>query len=234
MKSWLSRTVDGKFKIEKIPCSNNGQKVVLSRPRAGVLHTTEGGWDSAMSVFKRHYAPHFLVGKNRVAQLIPLGIMATALENDAGGDDTNRWAVAQIEVVGFSKEAPYVFDAQTMAALSSLLATLKVEAGIPLFRPYPDKMPAKPWATESFVRRNDGKWGDVAGWFGHVEIPENAHWDPGALKWANLINLAKSKLPVQPEDTKAEWFENLPGPRPKPDWFWDATDVIFDRLGITK
>jgi hypothetical protein len=230
MKDWLARTADGKFKIEKIPCPNIGQKVVMSRPAAGVLHTTEGGWDSAMSVFRRHYAPTFLVGKKRIAQLIPLGIMGSTLENSSGGDDTNRWARVQIETVGFSKDKPYVFDVGTMDALASLLATLKVEAKIPLTRPYPDKMPGLPWATTNFVRRRDGRWGDVSGWFGHVEIPENKHWDPGALKWTQLLTQARKRLPGnEPPDPDAPWYENLPGPRPKPDWFWDALEVADKR-----
>jgi hypothetical protein len=48
-------------------------------------------------------------------------------------------------------------------------------------------MPPPPWATESFQRRNAGKWGVEAGWYGHVEIPENSHWDPGALLWSSII-----------------------------------------------
>lgn len=189
--AWL-RTA-GKYKIEKIPCPYPGDDV-SSAPAMGVLHTTEGSWDSALSVFKQHYAPHFLVGPGRIAQLVPLGKMSTALEHPRGTQETNRIAKAQIEVVGFSKEHPYVFDARTMDALASLIAKLKTFAGIPISRPFIDKMPPPPWATTNFSRRKAGKWGKVAGWYGHVEIPNNAHWDPGNLIWSTLMAEANSKL----------------------------------------
>lgn len=195
MKPWLTKTCDGKYAIEKLPCPHPNANVDLSSPPAGVEHTTEGGWDGSLAVFRQHFAPHFLVGPGRIAQLVPLGFMAAALENAAGGAETNRWARVQIETVGFSKQTPYSFDPKTTDALASLLATLKVEAGIPLTRPYPDALPPPPWATTHFARRRDGRWGKTPGWFGHIEIPENSHWDPGALRWAPLLTLATTRLP---------------------------------------
>jgi hypothetical protein len=91
-------------------------------------------------------------------------------------------------------------------ALASLLAVLHTECRIPLTRPFPDAMPPLPWAVESFSRRHAGKWGKVAGWYGHIEIPENSHWDPGAYKWKELLAAAKSKLTPQPP---------VPTPKPK-------------------
>ena len=122
MNLWLDRTVDGRFRIERVPCPHPAGGVDLSRPRTGVLHTTEGSFASALSEFKDHYAPHFLVGPGRIVQLVPLGAMAAALENHAGGVETNRWAVAQIEVAGKSQTSPYSFDAKTNDALASLMA----------------------------------------------------------------------------------------------------------------
>lgn len=193
MKAWLDKTTDGKFAIERIPCPHPSGSVDLRLPPVGVLHTTEGGWDSALTVFRRHYAPSFLVGPGRIAQLVPLGAMTGALENYDGGVETNRWARAQIEVCGFSHETPYSFDSRTTDALASLMATLKVEAGIPLTRPFPDTMPPLPWSRMGFSRRHEGKWGKVAGWFGHVEVPENSHWDPGALRWRPLLAAAAAR-----------------------------------------
>jgi len=215
MKSWLSKTCDGKYAIQRVPCPGPGGQVDLKRPPAGVMHTTEGPFDSALSVFRKHYAPTFLVGQRKIAQLLPLGAMAAALENRSGGVETNRWARVQIEVAGFSKTTPYLFDAATTDALASLLATLKVEAGIPLARPYPDAMPSQPWATPAFRRRKDGKWGKTAGWFGHVEVPENSHWDPGALRWEALLLKAMQRLPK-------------PKPPPKKGGHWQITKTFYD------
>jgi hypothetical protein len=191
MNPWLTKA--GPYRIEKIPCPFPNDDVILSAPPTGILHTTEGGWDSALSVFRQHFAPHFLVGAGRIAQLGALGKMAAAVEHPPGYPETNRVARVQIEVVGFSKETPYLFDAKTTDALAELLAVLKIEAEIPLAHPFPDKMPAQPWATRSFIRRRAGKWGNVPGWYGHVEIPGNSHWDCGALKWSALLAVAKKK-----------------------------------------
>src|SRR5262249_9633019 len=106
--------------------------------------------------------------------------------------ETNRWARAQIEVVGFSQESPYQFDEATLARLAALLGLLERIASIPLTRPFPDAMPPTPWAVKTFSRRHSGDWGTVAGWFGHVEVPGgNDHWDPGALRWSELLARAR-------------------------------------------
>ena len=47
------------------------------------------------------------------------------------------------------------------------MLTLRDEAGVPLERPFKDAMPRLPWATTAFKRRKSGKWGTVAGWYGH-------------------------------------------------------------------
>jgi hypothetical protein len=195
VRAWLDKA--GPYRIEKIPCPHPNEGVDLAAPPAGVLHTTEGGWDSGMSVFRVHFAPHFLVGAGRIAQLVPLGKMATALEHPSGFPETNRVCRVQIEVVGYSKTTLYQFDARTLDTLAELLAKLKGEAGIPLFRPFPEAMPPQPWAIRSFARRRSN-WGRVAGWYGHVEIPGNSHWDPGYYKWSELLRIARTKLPTPP------------------------------------
>jgi hypothetical protein len=188
----------GRYRVEQATCPATGP-VTLSAPRAGVLHTTEGPFESAYAEFTTHYAPHFLVGRDktgkiRIAQFVSLGKWASALENHAGGTETNKIAVAQIEVAANSKTTPWQLDSGVLDALASLLAVLHTECGIPLSRPFPDAMPPPPWAVESFSRRHANKWGKIAGWYGHIEIPENSHWDPGAYKWAELLAAAKAKI----------------------------------------
>jgi hypothetical protein len=190
MESLLTTAKD--ITIDHHPCPAPGGSVDLSKPRAAVLHTTEGSWESALSEFDTHFAPHFLLGRDqhgetRIAQLIPLGQMAGSLENASGGVETNAWAVAQIEMVGFSSTSPWLPADDVVDALASLMLTLRDEAGVPIERPFKDTMPRLPWATTAFKRRKSGKWGTVAGWFGHVEVPENSHWDPGAIRWADIL-----------------------------------------------
>lgn len=179
------------IRVDHLPCPHPLSSVDTTRAPAGVMHTVEGSFDSGMAVFRQHYAPHFLVGPHRIAQLVPVGAMAAALEHTAD-PPTNGWARVQIEVAGHSQTHPYRFDPATEEALAHLLAALHLLEIVPLSRPFVDLMPPPPWATPTFLRRHAGKWGSVAGWYGHVEIPENSHWDPGALAWAPLLQRAKT------------------------------------------
>jgi hypothetical protein len=215
---WLTKTHGGRT-IEHIPCPNPGGTVDESAPPTGVVHTIEGDLNSGLGVFRTHYAPHFTLDGERIIQLVPLGTMAAALENHPGGVETNSITRVQIEVAGHSKEEPWMFDGPTSEAFADLLATLATAAEIPLERPFPDEMPAKPWATYDFARRSAGKWGHVAGWYGHVEVPENAHWDPGALKWSEILERAKAAAGNGRSEQNAHPKQETP-PKPLPDWYW--------------
>lgn len=196
MKGWLTKA--GPYKVVHMPCPRPGQPVDTLAPPAGVLHTIEGSLDSGLCVFRKEYAPHFAVGAGRIVQMVPLGEMAAALEHPAGTQATNGLARVQIELEGHSKTTRWKPDAKTLDTLAALLAVLERAdvAGIPLTRPFGDEMPPPPWATRDFYRRKAGLWGRREGWYGHVEIPNNSHWDPGALAWGDLIRLARKKESV--------------------------------------
>ena len=218
-KGWLEKTIGG-HRIDHVECPHPGL-VNEDAPPAGVMHTIEGSLESGLAVFHQHYAPHFTLDSRRIVQLVPLGYMAAALENRLGGVETNSVVRAQIELAGNSREKPWLPDNGALNLLADLLATLQLAAGIPLHRPYPDAMPPPPWATTSFTRRRDGKWGKVDGWYGHVEVPENEHWDPGALRWSVLLEeaekIAAADVPAPkpvPHPTPAKQ------PRHVPAWFW--------------
>jgi hypothetical protein len=217
---WLTKTAGGR-EIEHIPCPNPGGVVDEKAPPTGVIHTVEGSLDSGLGVFRRHYAPHFVLDEERIIQLVPLGTMAAALENHPGGVETNSITRAQIEVAGHSSEDPWACDQATGEHLADLMATLAQVADIPLERPFEDKMPAKPWATLNFARRSAGKWGHVAGWYGHVEVPENEHWDPGAFQWTKTLDRAKA---IAGKGTNRSTLDGHPAPekapKPLPEWYW--------------
>jgi hypothetical protein len=217
-RGWLTKTIGGRT-IEHVPCPNPGGAVEESAPPTGVIHTIEGGLDSGLGVFRQHFAPHFTLDAERVIQLVPLGTMAAALENHAGGVETNAIARVQIEVAGHSREHPWCCDPPLDEALADLLATLEQAAEIPLERPFDDAMPPLPWASYTFERRAAGKWGKVPGWYGHVEVPENEHWDPGAFEWTTILTRARQMAGAptpepDPHPTPAA------APKPLPPWFW--------------
>ncbi len=188
VKPWLDQA--GKFPITHIggiPHFNEG--VLLNAPRTGVLHTTEGGWASSLAIFKKHYAPHFMLGfdadaqKVRIAQLVQIGTIGAALKAH------NNQAVVQIEMIGFSKEKPWLPDDDTVAAVASLMAVCADEYGIPLGRPWQDGDFGKAGKNP---HRSSGNYGKVAGWYGHGDCPSpDTHWDPGNLKWSVILAMAK-------------------------------------------
>jgi hypothetical protein len=216
-KGWLNRTLGGRV-IQHVPCPNPGSPVDEGAPPAGVLHTIEGSLSSGMGVFHRHFAPHFALDADAILQLVPLGTMAAALENHVGGVETNSIARVQIEVAGDSRTTPWLWNDVTTTTVADLIATVSKAAGIPLERPFPDRMPPLPWAMESFSRRHAGTWGRVAGWYGHVEVPENSHWDPGALRWSTLLARARTfagGVVVNLTDANPE-----AAPATLPGWYW--------------
>ncbi len=188
VKPWLSQA--GIFSISHrggIPHLNAA--VDFDAPRTGILHTTEGGWAGSLGVFKRHFAPHFMLGfdadtnKVRIAQLVQVGTIGAALKGH------NNKAIVQIEMIGFSKEEPWLPDDETVEALASLMATCASEYGIPLEHAWQDGDFGKAGANP---HRSSGNYGSVPGWYGHGDCPSpDTHWDPGNLKWSVILDLAK-------------------------------------------
>lgn len=183
MKLWLQKA--GPYKVEYHPAPHPTTPVDWGAKPKGVVHTTEGGWAGAIGVFDQHYAPTFQVGPGRIAQFMPIGEMAAALENHSGGVETNADARAQIEIVGFSQHTPWLPDAKTLDALAYLLAELAARDIVPLVH------------VPNSQRRPD-VWIGGSGWFGHDGVPENEHWDPGALKWAEVMAQARMRMAPTP------------------------------------
>jgi len=124
--------------------------------------------------------------KVRIAQLVQVGTIGAALVTH------NNQAIVQIEMVGFSKETPWVPDDDTAAALASLMATCASEYGIPLSHPWPDGDFGK---AGNNPHRSSGKFGRIAGWYGHGDCPSpDTHWDPGNLKWSVIFDMAKQMV----------------------------------------
>lgn len=188
VKPWLDQA--GKYPIVHIGgIPHFNQEVLLNAPRTGVLHTTEGGWAGSLAIFKQHYAPHFMLGydadaqKVRIAQLVQIGTIGAALKAH------NNQTIVQIEMVGFSKEKPWLPDDDTVSALASLMAVCAAEYGIPLEHPWPDGDFGKAGKN---AHRSSGKYGKVPGWYGHGDCPSpDTHWDPGNLKWSAVLAMAQ-------------------------------------------
>jgi hypothetical protein len=132
-------------------------------------------------------APTFTVGQDNVWQHRGLGKSCGTLQNDAGGiPETNRFIRIQFELIGFSTRELWLpsssFQRDALAAIKELAHD---EVGVPRDHVWPDKQDDGVLATEGYHRRHS-KFPNVAGWYAHVEIPENSHWDWGSLRWDDL------------------------------------------------
>jgi hypothetical protein len=158
----------------------------MNSPRKGCGHTTEGDSLPSYGVGQRD-APTFTIGKKKVWQHRALGKGCGTLQNDAGGGETNTLVHIQFELIGFSTEHSWLpTEAFQRDALSAIKELAHDELGVPRGHVWPDKQETGVvLATEKYERRHK-KFPHEPGWYGHVEIPENDHWDWGSLKWDDL------------------------------------------------
>jgi hypothetical protein len=93
----------------------------------------------------------------------------------------------QFELIGFSSKEPWLPTGTFQRdALSAVRALAHAELGVPRGHVWPDNQETGVvLATEDYERRKK-KFPHETGWYGHIEIPENDHWDWGSLKWDNL------------------------------------------------
>lgn len=174
------------------------------RPPIGVGHTTETRF---VPRYRPQTAPVWTVGSlsplrpgSQIVQHLPVGRFACALRNAPGGIETNRRARSQIEVVGFSAIEPWmVTDRLQRAQLASLLEWHARHLGVPERRPWPDdhRSHSLPWAVEDNYWRVNSKYGEEAGWFYHLEVPENTHWDMGSFLMRKLLEMEDLVLAYQ-------------------------------------
>ena len=85
-------------------------------------------------------------------------------------------------------------------SLRPLVATLRWASGdplnIPLKRPVDSWLDDcsdvnKPWAVTNNRRRlAHDVWPIAKGWYMHMEVPGNDHWDCGALRFREILNQA--------------------------------------------
>lgn len=163
--------------------------------KRAVLHTTEGGFEGSDSVLVANGVwPNAMFGRDktgklRIIEYAPIGAMGKALANPPGGVETNTRASYQIEVVGFRQLTGEIRMSPGMKAmtdaerkvLAALMVEVKKTAGVPL-------------ARGGDGSRSVANWMNHNGWFGHVEVPENDHTDPGAHQYNKTFAMARAQL----------------------------------------
>jgi hypothetical protein len=185
MPTGFINKLPGGIEVIHKPAERQFGDVSLDSPPKGCGHTTEG---TSLPSYRAGQtdAPTFTVGYDKVWQHRGLGKMCGTLFNAAGGVETNRLIRIQFELVGFSTRESWLparsFQRDALAAIKELAHD---ELGVRRRHVWPDKQDDDILATSSYHRRQS-KFPDVSGWYGHVEIPENEHWDWGSLRWDDL------------------------------------------------
>jgi hypothetical protein len=150
---------------------------VTTTTKRGVLHDTEGAGDyqGQIDFMAANYFPHFAIGVDngqpRITQFVPLGMSADATQ----AHDFEIWC--QIEIiapsgaaVGYSKG-----DWRTwLKPISDALQGLMGSVGVPMVYQGNPANRGVNWAN--------------AGWFGHNDVPDNDHADPGTgFPWGDYL-----------------------------------------------
>jgi hypothetical protein len=156
---------------------DGGGVPVTTTTKRGVIHDTEGAGDyqGQIDFIAANYPPHFAIGvdagRPRITQFYPLGTSADATV----AHDFEIWC--QIEIiapsgaaVGYTKG-----DWRTwLKPISDALQGLMGGVGVPM--------------TYQGNPANRGvNWAN-AGWFGHNDVPDNDHADPGTgFPWSDYM-----------------------------------------------
>ncbi|WP_079198061.1 peptidoglycan-binding protein [Streptomyces sp. CB03911] len=126
-------------------------------------------------------APHIIWDPftGRIAQLVPANSRSKSVVDVAGGTRTNRAGsvVIQVEAVFFpycrrnGVVYPRLVDTPCAgwAELNAWIRSWGVPDEWPMGRP-----------VDFTSRRNEATWETRAGWYGHSQVPENDHQDPGS------------------------------------------------------
>jgi hypothetical protein len=186
---------------------------MIGVPTKLVLHTIEGpatarySYDPG-SFFGNPYWPHATIDSAGIHQHLPIDQSAFALYHAPGGADTNRAAAIQCEIMG---QAAHIADLPeaTWHHLADWLSWCATQTGCPIV--FADFRGDGSYGESAAQRFSDEEWLAFSGICGHQHVPQNDHWDPGALPVERLAALMGTNQEVDfmsltPEQ-QAELFE---------------------------
>lgn len=173
-------------------------------PFRGVIHTTETDTysPSTKSYYGRNVWPHATILPDRIVQHIPINRAARALRNTEVPGSTNNEHAVQCEVVWRASKAASMPD-DLLAQLAKWMRYVERTVGVkPIFATFYGEGCGWTLASESARQRfTPAAWRAFNGWCGHQHVPENSHWDPGALPVAKLLpNTTTPETPIGGDD----------------------------------
>jgi len=187
------------------------------RHRRAVWHTTEtalGTLDAVVRGYERTGSwPHATwdPSTGRVKQHYTAEIGARALRNTSGGIETNSFGALQVEVVGYARSP---FTGGPMRGVQPILNWLRANgvpghwpAGQPLAYGADERRPGVTPAAYGLGNgtRKPSAWMQP-GHFGHSQVPENEHGDPGRI---DTTFTEDDDMPTVEEIADAVWGYDL-------------------------
>jgi hypothetical protein len=195
---WLDSAVRA-----SVPKGRGG--VMLGGPPRFVWHTFEadpihlGAAAGARILVNQGTEVHFCLNPitGELVQLLPASASAYGLKNAPGGVETNRAGSVclQVEVIAWAAHPFTAYMTPVGRAAIARLVRFARAHGIP------DVWPAGPppaYPRGSSVR-SAATWAQHAGHYGHSQVPENDHGDPGAIDTAALFASAPVARPISQE-----------------------------------
>lgn len=183
-----------------------------SGPFKLVIHTTETS--GIPGYVKGGSAPHitYYPRTRSFVQHTTFLVAARSLVNQAGGIQTNRDSALQLEIVCYSQESVVdkypntgrvkvsELSAEQLADIREFILWACNEFGIEY--KWPEKQAfSYLQANRAGFRMSNAEWDAYNGVCGHQHVPENFHWDPGAINWLALM---EGELTKEGELTNAE------------------------------
>ncbi|HEX8846372.1 MAG TPA: peptidoglycan-binding domain-containing protein [Pyrinomonadaceae bacterium] len=234
MPTWLTKIFNYDVERKEIHRRNKRPYIPMAATGIGVLHTTEGlNINGAWTTLNAHFsAPHFIVGDYRIIQCRPLGMQAAALLDTP--QHPNKYAYVQVEMCAFTGGnadfkkhgmKPWIPIEGTLKPLVALMAYCSGHGiNIPLQRPCPDWLDdcsdiKTIWAIAGNTRRKSGVWPKGKGWYYHLEVAGNNHYDCGAMRCTDIFAMARELLGEPQTDqpsTPIQVAKPEPKPEPKP------------------
>lgn len=200
MDAWWSEAV-------KLPFAFQSGGTYTGGPFRGVLHTTEvkSYTPSTTSYYGHHNPPHFtiaMMGSDaKIYQHYPITVAARALENRAGGVETNRRSAIQIEIAWTAADIANLPFAIVMR-LWDWMRWVETQTGVKQWV-HPTFRGQEASGLHSQFRMSHSDWNSFDGWCGHQHVPENTHWDPGKI---DIDQLTRITRPGTPRCEVANWF----------------------------
>jgi hypothetical protein len=149
---------------------------VTSSVQRGVIHDTEGAGDynGQIEFMASAYFPNFAIGTDngqvRITQFEPIGVSSDA----TAAHDFE--IMCQIEIIAPNGAANYTIGQwrSWLTPIKDALQGLMAASGVPM--------------TYRGAPTNRGQNWAQSGWFGHIDVPDNDHTDPGTgFPWGDYL-----------------------------------------------